>query len=120
MDAEAVLFRVPDDGRAARLLREDLLAADCTREALHVRKDDPMRAHLTFHNLRDTGLTHMALRRDPPQDIQWRAGHTTPAMTEAYIANAKYHAGANFGQPLATLPAVLLGPHVAEQAVQVH
>ena len=32
----------------------------------------------------------MAVRRDPPQDVQWRAGHTTPAMTERYIANARY------------------------------
>src|SRR5438067_2048781 len=46
----------------------------------------------------------MALRRDPPQDVQWRAGHTTSAMTEKYIAEARYQAGANFGEPLPPLP----------------
>ena len=59
-----------------------------------------MRARMKFHNLRDTCLTHMAVRRGPPQDIQWRAGHTTSAMTEACITNARYQAGASFGTPL--------------------
>jgi integrase len=94
--------------RCASYLREDLLTAGCTRGALHVDKKDPMRARMKFHNLRDTCLTHMAVRRDPPQDVQWRAGHTTPAMTEAYIANARYQAGANFGAPLAPLPQQVL------------
>lgn len=93
--------------RCASNLRADLIVAGCTRPALHVETETT--AHLTFHNLRDTGLTHMAVRRDPPQDVQWRAGHTTPAMTEKYIASARYEAGANFGEPLAPLPTVLLG-----------
>jgi hypothetical protein len=49
----------------------------------------------------------MAVRRAPPQDVQWRAGHTTPAMIEAYISNARYEAGANFGTPLPPLPSAL-------------
>ena len=28
----------------------------------------------------------MAVRRDAPQDVQWRAGHTTSDMTAKYIA----------------------------------
>lgn len=43
-----------------------------------------MRARMKFHNLRDTCLTHMAVRRDPPQDVKDRAGHTNPMMTEKY------------------------------------
>jgi len=71
---------------------------------------------MKFHNLRDTCLTHMAVRRDPPQDIQWRAGHTTPAMTEAYIANARYQAGTNFGTPLPPLPEAVLVPPEPEKS----
>lgn len=107
-EAEDRLLHVMAHNRCASHLREDLVAAGCTREALHVPKSDPMRIHMKFHNLRDTCLTHMAVRRDSPQDVQWRAGHTTPAMTEAYIANARYQAGASFGTPLGPLPAGLM------------
>ncbi|MDB4945885.1 MAG: hypothetical protein JWP97_5419 [Labilithrix sp.] len=100
------LVSVRAHNRCASQLREDLQTAGCTRPALFV--EDEMRAHLTFHNLRDTCLTHMAVRRDPPQDVQWRAGHTTPKQTEEYIGNARYEAGPTFGTPLAPLPAALL------------
>lgn len=100
------LLRMPQgSNHPAETLREDLVRAGCTRDALHVAANDPMRARMKFHNLRDTCLTHMAVRRDAPQDVQWRAGHTTPAMTEKYIANAQNEAGPNFGQPLPPLPA---------------
>lgn len=105
------LLLVRAHNRCAISLRADLTIAGCTRDAIHT--DDEMRQHLTFHNLRDTCLTHMAVRRDPPQDVQWRAGHTTPAMTEKYIANARYQAGANFGTPLGPLPKCILVPDVA-------
>lgn len=100
--------------RCASRLREDLLVAKCTRDALHVAKSDPLRVHIKFHNLRDTCLTHMSVRRDPPQDVQWRAGHTTSTMTEAYIANARYEAGANFGVPLGPLPEAVIERAQAE------
>ncbi len=90
----------------ARLLREDLATVGVTRAALFA--DDELRMPLTFHGLRHTCLTHMAVRRDPPQDVQWRAGHATPQMTERYIAEARYEAGDNFGTPLAPLPASFL------------
>jgi hypothetical protein len=69
------ILSVGTHNRCASHLREDLEIAECKREALHVAKNDPMRARMKFHNLRDTCLTHMAVRRDPPQDVQWRAGH---------------------------------------------
>jgi integrase len=103
---DAMLLHVWKRTDCARFLRADLERAGCSREALH--KSTETHAHLTFHNLRDTCLTDMAVRRDPPQDIQWRAGHTTAAMTEKYIENARYEAGANFGEPLPPLPACLL------------
>lgn len=104
------ILSVGAHNRCASHLRADLEVADCKREALHVSKNDAMRARMKFHNLRDTCLTHMAVRRDPPQDVQWRAGHTTSTMTEAYITNARYNAGANFGTPLPPLPDDLGGP----------
>jgi hypothetical protein len=38
--------RFPDGYRCASNLREDLMTAGCTREALHVAKNDPMRARM--------------------------------------------------------------------------
>ncbi len=99
------LLAVRNEDHSDRL-REDLVAAGCLRPALFA--DDEMRAPMRFHNLRDTCCTHMAVRRDPPQDIQWRAGHTTAAMTEKYIAQARFAAGANFGQPFPPIPESLL------------
>lgn len=107
-DKEERLLSVRAHNRCASHLREDLLLAKCSREALHVPKNDPMRARMKFHNLRDTCGTHMAMRRDPPQDVQWRLGHTSPVMTERYIMEARYQAGKNFGEPLPPLPECLL------------
>jgi len=90
----------------AGMLRADLHMANVRRPALFV--DDALRMPLTFHGLRDTCLSHMAVRRDPPQDVQWRAGHTTGEMTERYIAAARYEAGDSFGTPFPPLPDALL------------
>lgn len=106
--ADAFVLRVTAHNRCASHLRSDLLTAGVDRTALHV--ETPTTAHLTFHNLRDTCLTHMAVRRDPPQDVQWRAGHTTLAMTEKYIAQARYEAGPSFGTPLGPIPTALIHP----------
>ena len=46
--------------------------------------------------------------RAPFQDVQWRAGHTTSAVTEKYTREARYAAGTNFGEPLPPLPNSLL------------
>ncbi len=111
---DAFLLSVRAHNRCASNLRADLTTAGCTREALHVPRSDPMRAHLVFHSLRGTCGTHMAVRRDPPQDIQWRLGHTTALMTEHYISEARYAAGASFGVPLGPLPTCLIHPEPDE------
>ena len=65
-----------------------------------------MRASVRFHSLRDTCLTFMAIRGDDPLRIQWRAGHTSFAMTEKYIAQARrFEAG--FGNPFEPLSSLL-------------
>ena len=105
---DAFLLSVGAHNRCASNLRSDLLTAGVDRKALHVETETT--AHLKFHNLRDTCGTHMAVRRDPPQSVQWRLGHTTAVMTEKYIAQAQYEAGPNFGEPLAPLPPALIDP----------
>jgi len=46
---------------------------------------DATRQAIRFHDLRATGITRMAVRGDPPQVIQSRAGHTDHATTLGYI-----------------------------------
>jgi integrase len=100
------LLHVPPPEDCAELLRNDLAKAGCDRE--EITADDAQREPLTFHKLRHTCGIHMAVRRDPPFDVQWRMGHTNAAMTEGYIAEARQAAGARFGDPLPALPKTLL------------
>lgn len=105
------LLSVNARNRCATNLREDLLLAGCDREDLHVPASDPLRVHLKFHNLKDTCGTHMSLRGDSPQEVQWRLAHSDAATSEIYIAGAKHAAGKAFGTPLDVLPpAVLVAP----------
>jgi len=98
---EGRLLRMPPDEDRADMLRRHLRVAECKREALFA--NDAQRAPVRFHSLRDTCLTWMAVRGDEPLRIQWRAGHTSFAMTEKYIAQARrFEAG--FGAPFAPLP----------------
>jgi hypothetical protein len=62
---------------------------------------------MKFHGLRDTCLSHIAVGGDAPQTIQWRAGHTTFAMTQRYIDAAR-RVAVGFGEPLPPLPPSLL------------
>jgi len=81
--------------------RPELYTTDATRQAIR------------FHDLRATGITWMAVRGDPPQVIQSRAGHTDYATTLGYIREAETlatgfgkvfpspaSAGDRLGQPL--------------------
>jgi integrase len=100
------LVHLPPDEQRADLLRKDLRTAGVMREALHV-ENDPLRAWIRFHNLRDTCLTWMAVRGDDPMRIQWRGGHSDFRMTQAYIAAGR-NVGAGFGVPFPPLPKSLL------------
>ncbi len=46
----------------------------------------PLQRAIVFHDLRDTGLAHMAVRGDSPVVIQWAGGHTDFKTTQGYIA----------------------------------
>jgi hypothetical protein len=50
---------------------------------------DTTRKAITFHDLRATGLTWMAIRGDQPLRIMQRAGHESFATTQLYVREAE-------------------------------
>jgi integrase len=99
------LLRVPPSEDYAELLRKDLWTVGVRRDALHT--EDATRTKLWGHHLRDTGLTHMAVRGDAPIAIQWRAGHTDFKTTQGYIDRGRVEAR-RIGRPLPPLPPEVL------------
>jgi hypothetical protein len=77
--------------RRAGIDRPELFADDATRQALR------------FHDLRATGITWMAVRGDPGEQIKRRAGHTDYATTERYIREAEVLRD-GFGEVFPALP----------------
>ena len=103
-EGERVLWMPEPDERAA-LLRQHLQTSGVTRVELH--DSDEQRKHLTFHDLRATGITWMAARGDNPLRIRQRAGHKSFSTTEIYIREAENLSDA-FGRPFPPLPRDLL------------
>jgi integrase len=68
-------------------LRTALLRAGCKRADLHASDDN--RRPLTFHDLRATGITWMAMRGDSPTDIMERVGHQHLSTTELYLRRGR-------------------------------
>lgn len=68
-------------------LRAHLAAAGVLRASLFAR--GPGQRPITFHDLRATCATWMALRGDDPLKIQRRMGHTSLATTQRYIREAE-------------------------------
>ncbi len=103
-EGERVLW-MPEPDERASLLRQHLQTAGVKRIELH--EGDAQRKHLTFHDLRATGITWMAARGDDPLRIRQRAGHKSFSTTEIYIREAENLAAA-FGRPFPPLPRNLL------------
>jgi integrase len=99
------LLRMPPSEDYAELLRKDLWTVGARDPRLHT--EDSTRTKMTGHCLRDTGLTHMAVRGDSPIAIQWAAGHTDFKMTQGYIDRGRVEAR-RIGQPLPPLPPEVL------------
>lgn len=78
---------MPNKFELSKALRGYLALAGVEREELFV--NDATRKWMTFHDLRATGLTWMAMRGDDPLKIKQRAGHTTFATTERYVRSAE-------------------------------
>jgi integrase len=97
---------LPDREDRAVLLREHLRAAGVERAELFA--NDVGRKHITFHDLRATGITWAAVRGDDPLRIKQRAGHKAFSTTEVYIREAENLMDA-FGPVFPPLPRELVG-----------
>jgi integrase len=86
-------------------LRTYLEVSGVPRAELHT--TDATRKAMTFHDLRATGLTWLAIRGDDPLKIKQRAGHSSFATTEGYIREAEAVRD-GFGEVFPALPATLL------------
>jgi integrase len=100
------LLHMPPPEDRAELLRQDLATVGVTRAALFV-EGDPQRRAVVFHDLRDTSLTHRAVRGDSPIVIQWAGGHTDFKTTQGYIDRGRVEAR-RIGAPLPPLPPEVL------------
>lgn len=101
-----VLLKLPSYRDMARGLRRRLKRAGVNRRELH--EGTPTTSPITFHDLRATGITWMAIRGDDPLKIQRRAGHRDLETTQRYIRLAEDIRN-GFGAPFPPLPRVLTG-----------
>jgi len=93
--------------KLAPFLRRLLERAGVKRPALFA--NTRTAKQITFHDLRATGVTWMAVRGDNPIAIQRRAGHKHFSSTEVYIREAETLSPETFGAPFPRLPQSLLG-----------
>jgi len=96
---------LPDHEDRAALLREHLKVASVERAELFA--NDVGSKHITFHDLRATGITWAAVRGDDPLRIKQRAGHKAFSTTEGYIREAE-NLRDGFGSVFPPLPPDLL------------
>lgn len=92
------------DRHMSRDLRLWLMRAGLTRPELH--KGTATRKPMTWHDLRATGLTWLAVRGDDPLKIKQRAGHSTFSTTEGYIREGEAVRD-GFGTVFPPLPSTL-------------
>ncbi len=100
-----VVPRMPRMRDLAEGLRNFLRLAGVDRYELH--HTDKTRKALTWHDLRATGITWMAIRGDDPLHIQHRAGHTAFTTTQGYIRQAEA-VRAGFGDVFPPLEPLLM------------
>jgi integrase len=89
----------------SRVLRASLALAGVEREELY--GNDATRKWITFHDLRATGITWMAVRGDDPLKIKQRAGHAHLSTTEKYIRVAE-ELRPGFGDVFPPLPKAIV------------
>jgi integrase len=99
------VFRMPSVGVLSSKLRYYLGVAGVTRADLFA--SDETRKAITFHDLRATGITWMAVRGDDPLKIMRRAGHAGFETTQIYLREAE-NLSKSFGTVFPALPAGLL------------
>jgi integrase len=96
---------LPSERDMARGLRRWLHHANVRRAELHT--STPTRKAMTWHDLRATGATWMAVRGDDPLKIMQRCGHEDFATTQGYVREAEA-IRVGFGLVFPTLPVSLL------------
>jgi integrase len=101
----ALRGQYPSHRDMARGLRRWLKRAGVDRHELH--HTTPTSRPIRFHDLRATGVTWLAIRNDPPLEIQRRAGHQNFETTQKYIRLADA-LRAGFGTVFPSLPPELL------------
>lgn len=69
---------------------------------------------MTFHDLRSTGITWMAVRGDGPLKIKHKAGHRQFTTTEGYIREA-VAVRDGFGDPFPRLPQEIVSSAVSSE-----
>jgi integrase len=104
-DKTALLADLPSERNMTRGLRFWLKAAGVDRAELHT--TTATTKAMTWHDLRATGLTWMAVRGDDPLKIMQRAGHERFETTQRYVREAEA-IREGFGQPFPPLPRALL------------
>ena len=82
-----VIREMPRMRDLAEGLRNFLGLADVKRAELH--ETTRTRKAMTWHDLRATGLTWLAIRGDDPLKIKQRAGHAAFTTTEGYVRQAE-------------------------------
>ena len=116
-EGRRVLDDPGDPRHLSRNLRRWLLRAGVTREDLHVPSKDKTRKPMTWHDLRATGITWLAVRGDAPQLIMQRAGHQDFETTLDYIREAE-NLAVGFGEPFPPLPLAALGVPEAAPSIE--
>jgi integrase len=116
MKAEAgertLVVEMPRMRDLAEGLRNYLKLAGVTRAELFTTTET--RKQMTFHDLRATGISWMAVRGDEPLHIQYRAGHTSFSTTQIYIRQAEA-VREGFGTVFPALDMLLASPTRSEE-----
>jgi integrase len=103
--ANGLVVELASERAMARNFRRWLWKAGVRRAALHETTDQSQ--NITWHDLRATGATWMAVRGDDPLKIMQRCGHRDYGTTLRYIREAEAVRD-GFGEPFPTLPPCLL------------
>lgn len=106
-----VLSDMPSHRTMAKGLRRRLKRAGVDRVELH--DATPTRKAITFHDLRATGLTWLAVAGLDAFKIQRRAGHADIATTDDYVRLAE-SLGNGFGEPFAELPGSMFRTRIVQ------
>ena len=105
-DVGSRVIMMPDRKHWAPRLRAHLKRAGVTRSELFA--NDATRKHITFHDLKATAVTWMAIRGDAALKIMQRAAHRDFQTTQRYMRSAEM-VGDVIGQPFPPLPDALFG-----------